>query len=131
MLGDKQQTFTIESAQTTLIYGDETWLLEAFTNLIKNAIEHSPAQSGIIVRIEKNNLFAQVEIIDHGEGIYPNDLPYIFERFYRGKNNAEASIGIGLALCKEILKKHDSEIAVTSDLTIGTTFKIKFYDLVK
>lgn len=131
MLTEKQQTFGIQSVESIRIYGDETWLLEALTNIIKNAIEHSPTQGEILVRIEKNNLFVQVEIIDHGEGIHPEDLPHIFERFYRGKNNLETSVGIGLALSKEILKKQNSEIEVYSVLNEGTTFRIKFYDIVK
>jgi signal transduction histidine kinase len=131
MLNEKQQRLGIKTDESIRIYGDEAWLLEALTNLLKNAIEHSLPHGEILVRIEKNNLYAQVEIIDHGEGINPEDLPHIFERFYRGKNSLETSVGIGLALSKEILRKHNSEIEVNSVLNEGTIFKIKFYDTVK
>jgi signal transduction histidine kinase len=131
MLTEKQQTLNIEHDATMRIYGDEAWLLEALINLLKNAIDHSPIGSEILICFEVNNLYLQVEIIDHGEGIYTEDLPHIFERFYRGKNSLETSVGIGLALSKEILRKHNAEIEVSSVLNEGTTFKIKFYDIVK
>lgn len=109
------------------ITGDEGWLYEAFTNLVKNAIEHSPNQGSIEVTISKTVLYTQIDIVDHGEGISEKDLPHIFERFYRGSNASTNSIGIGLALSREIIKAHNGDIEVISKENEGTTFRIKLY----
>jgi len=127
LLDQHEQTIQISSSDEVSIIGDESWLFEAFTNLLKNAIEHSPNQSKIDITILKTALYVQIDIIDHGEGISTNDLPHIFERFYRGSNASDNSVGIGLALSREIIKVHNGDIEAISKTNEGTTFRIKFY----
>ena len=127
LLDQQEQSIEINSPNEMSIIGDETWLYEAFTNLLKNSIEHSPRQSKIIINIQKNTLYTEIDIIDQGEGISDKDLPHIFERFYRGSNASDYSIGIGLALSKEIIKMHNGDIEVHTKINDGTTFCIRFY----
>ena len=75
----------------------------------------------------KNPLYTEVEIKDTGEGIDKEDLPYIFKRFYRGKNASSDSVGIGLAMAKNIIMKQQGQIEVESEVEKGTIFHIKFY----
>lgn len=106
---------------------DKKWLCEAITNIIKNCIEHS--QNGIIkITADQNKLYTKISIKDNGSGINEEDLPHIFERFYKGKNSSEDSVGIGLALAKSIIEAQGGYISVSSELNVGTEFVIKFFN---
>ena len=76
----------------------------------------------------KNKLYTQINIQDHGIGIDKEDLPHIFERFYKGKNSSEDSVGIGLALSKSIIEKGNGYVSVESKVGRGTKFTIKYYN---
>jgi signal transduction histidine kinase len=127
LLDQHEIKIVINNSDDSSITGDESWLYEAFTNLLKNAIEHSPNHGLIEVTISKTMLYTQIDIADQGEGISEKDLPHIFERFYRGSNASTNSVGIGLALSKEIIKAHNGDIEVLSKANEGSTFRIKFY----
>ena len=105
---------------------DIKWQVEAITNIIKNCIEHSNPKSKIYINYDQNNLYTKIKIQDNGIGIYKEDLPHIFERFYKGKNSSNESVGIGLALSKAIINKNNGYITVSSKLNEGTTFTIKY-----
>ena len=106
--------------------GDYKWQLEAFTNIVKNCVEHTPENKNIYIDYEQNNLYTKIIIRDEGEGIDKKDVSHIFERFYKGKNASENSIGIGLALAKTIIEKENGHIICKSEIGVGTTFEIKF-----
>ena len=106
--------------------GDYKWQLEAFTNIVKNCVEHTPENKNIYIDYEQNNLYTKIIIRDEGEGIDKKDVSHIFERFYKGKNASENSIGIGLALAKTIIEKENGHIICKSEMGVGTTFEIKF-----
>lgn len=108
------------------IYCDFRWQVEAITNIIKNCVEHSPEGSNIIIKYDENNAYAAIKIQDFGEGISKEDLPHIFERFYKGKNDKLDSIGIGLALSKTIIENDNGNINVESNSS-GTKFVIKYF----
>lgn len=110
-----------------IIQGDSYWLGEAFLNIIKNCLEHLEDNGEINIFIESNPIFAEVRIEDNGSGFLKEDLPYIFKRFYKGKNANKDSIGIGLSIAKSIIEKHDGEISVENKKEGGARFKIKFY----
>ena len=82
------------------------------------------------VRSVSTALYDAVFIKDTGCGIAEEDLPHIFERFYRGKEAGKDSVGIGLALSKKIFEKQQGEIFVTSEEGIGTEFEVRFYKVV-
>lgn len=114
--------------ENSKIICDDKWQIEALTNIIKNAIEHSKNNSNIIINIENNNVYSTIEVIDFGEGIAKKDIKHIFERFYRCKNTKTDSIGIGLALAKTIIEEDKGTISVESN-KLETKFIIKYYKI--
>lgn len=112
--------------ETDKITCDLKWQVEAITNILKNCIEHSKENSEIVVKYEQNNMYSEIEIKDFGLGIDKQDLPHIFERFYKGKNSSNESVGIGLALSKSIIENDNGYIGVYSELGKGTVFTIKY-----
>ena len=109
-----------------IIKADYNWQIEALTNIIKNAIEHSPENSTIYIDVENNSVFTKIRIKDEGEGIDKKDIKHIFDRFYKAKQSSEGSIGIGLSLAKTIIEKENGYIKVESEINKGTTFEIKY-----
>ena len=114
--------------ENSKIICDDKWQIEALTNIIKNAIEHSKNNSNIIINIENNNVYSMIEVIDFGEGIAKKDIKHIFERFYKCKNTKIDSIGIGLALAKTIIEEDKGTISVESN-KLETKFIIKYYKI--
>lgn len=114
--------------ENSKIICDDKWQIEALTNIIKNAIEHSKNNSNIIINIENNNVYSMIEVIDFGEGIAKKDIKHIFERFYKCKNTKTDSIGIGLALAKTIIEEDKGIISVESN-KLETKFIIKYYKI--
>lgn len=107
---------------------DFMWEVEALSNIIKNSIEHIEGEGFIEVNYTKNKVYTRILIRDNGIGINEDDLPYIFDRFYKGKNSSKDSVGIGLALSKSIIEKDNGSISVKSTPKIGTIFTIKYFD---
>ena len=116
---------TLENAKVEC---DAKWQIEAITNIIKNAIEHSKDNSSIIINIDNNRVYSKIEVIDFGDGISKRDIKHIFERFYKGENATSNSIGIGLALAKTIIEEDRGTIAVESNES-NTKFTIKYFKL--
>ena len=114
--------------ENSKIICDDKWQIEALTNIIKNAIEHSKNNSDIIINIKNNNVYSMIEVIDFGEGIAKKDIKHIFERFYKCKNTKTDSIGIGLALAKTIIEEDKGTISVESN-KLETKFIIKYYKI--
>ena len=110
----------------TIIKADYNWQLEALTNIIKNAIEHSNENGTIHIDVENNSVFVKIKIRDEGEGIKKKDIKHIFDRFYKAKKSSENSIGIGLSLAKTIIEQENGYIKVDSEVDRGTTFEIKY-----
>ena len=106
---------------------DRNWTVEALQNIIKNCLEHLDNDGTITITTEETNVFSQIIISDTGSGISKEDIPYIFERFYKGKNAGKDSVGIGLALAKSIITNQHGDILVESKEGEGTTFFIRFY----
>ena len=112
--------------EVTLVY-DQTWLIEAISNIVKNAFDHT--KPGATIRITWHAFASMVQIIvsDNGSGIHPEDLPHIFKRFYRSRFSKDTQgIGLGLPLAKAIIEDHNGTIEVDSTLGVGTTFTINF-----
>ncbi len=105
---------------------DFNWFSEAIINILKNAHEHTNAFGTIKVETSDNSMYSSIIISDNGTGISKQDLPHIFERFYKGDNQKE-SIGIGLNMAKKIIDLSGGEINVLSTPSEGTTFIIKIY----
>lgn len=125
----KNQTLVIEGGSKVSFIGDLYWTTEALINIIKNCIEHTGEDGRISIFFDENPLFTEIKILDNGSGIEKEDLPYIFKRFYKGKNAGEDSVGIGLAMAKTIVTSQNGDINVSSRKNEGTCFIIKFYKI--
>jgi signal transduction histidine kinase len=99
------------------------------SNLVLNSLQHSPAGSLVQAAVEQDGTQAELTIEDTGEGIAPEDLPHVFERFYRGdpsRSRNTGGTGLGLAICKAIASKWLGTIEIASDLGLGTKVKVRF-----
>ncbi|MBQ6094245.1 MAG: HAMP domain-containing histidine kinase [Lachnospiraceae bacterium] len=106
------------------VNGDGKWLSEALQNIVKNAIEHSPQGGVIELECSENDVYAQISVRDHGEGISDLDQKHLFERFYRASKVENENVGIGLALAKEIVERQNGSITVDSGEN-GTCFYVR------
>lgn len=107
--------------------GDISWTGEAITNIVKNCMEHTPEGGSIEIRASENVLYSEILISDNGRGIAAEDLPHIFERFYKGKDSGEKSFGIGLALARRIIAAQNGIIKAENQMSGGARFTIRFY----
>ncbi len=107
---------------------DKGWTSEALTNIIKNSIEHISDYGEISICYENNSIYHKISISDNGTGINKEDLPHIFERFYKGKSKIKRkdSIGIGLALSKSIIEGQGGFLEVESIKDKGSKFIVTF-----
>jgi len=105
---------------------DMNWTVEALVNILKNCVEHTPAGGEIRVHCHDNPLYTEITVEDNGCGIDKADLPYIFKRFYKGKNAGDDSIGIGLAMAQGIVESQGGSIDVRSS-SDGSKFMLRFY----
>ncbi|ADU27394.1 sensor histidine kinase [Ethanoligenens harbinense] len=105
---------------------DTEWVAEALANLIKNALEHTPAGGTVMIRAEETPLTVSVHVKDNGEGITPEEIPHIFERFYRKGGAHTQNAGIGLSLAKELIEKNGGEIFADSTPGQGSAFIVTF-----
>ena len=109
------------------VFVDPDWTMEAVMNLMKNCMEHGEAHGTIHCSYEQNPLYTQILIWDEGKGFSGEDIPHLFERFYRGQNAGEGGIGIGLALSKEIIERQNGTIRAGNRQEGGACFEIRFY----
>lgn len=123
----KEQAVLIKGEDTVSFLGDLNWTIEALINILKNCVEHTPIGGEISISFSENMLFSEIIITDNGKGISREDLPFIFNRFYKGKSGGEDSIGIGLAMAYSIITNQHGDIEVKSEVGKGTEFRIKFY----
>jgi len=109
------------------IQGDPGWLAEALRNILKNCAESAGDNGRIEIGCEDNPLFTEIVVHDSGPGIPAEDLPFLFERFYRGKNSDTAGYGIGLALCKNILLRQGGTVRARNHPRGGAMFILRFH----
>jgi signal transduction histidine kinase len=123
----KKQRLEIHGDDGARFIGDLNWSAEALTNVVKNCVDHTPEGGKIEITYAANPLYAEITVSDDGEGIPHADLPNIFNRFYRGANAGENSVGIGLALAKAIFNAQGGDITVHSQHGMGTRFEIRLF----
>ena len=107
--------------------GDFSWTCEAIGNIVKNCMEHTPEGGRIEINATENALYSEIIIKDNGTGISPEDLPRIFERFYKGKESDGKSFGIGLALSRMIITGQGGTVKAENRKPAGAMFSIRFY----
>lgn len=123
----EQKKILLSGEDDVVLFCDRDWLIEAISNVVKNAFEHTG--SGDFVSIEWKAFISLVQITvkDNGCGIHPEDQYHIFKRFYRSRFSKETQgIGLGLPLTKAIVEAHDGTIEVDSNLGRGTAFVMNF-----
>ena len=108
-------------------YGDPAWTSEAVGNIVKNCMEHTPDGGRIEINAAETALYSEIVIKDNGTGISPEDLPHIFERFYKGKNSDGKSFGIGLALSRMIIAGQKGTVKAENRQSAVAVFTLLFY----
>ena len=107
--------------------GDVAWTCEALGNVIKNCMEHTPEGGRIEVLATETALYSEITVADNGTGIDQEDLPHIFERFYKGKNAGDNGFGIGLALARMIVTAQNGTLKAENKQSGGALFTMRFY----
>ncbi len=113
---------------SVLVSGDRNRLIQILTNLINNAIKYSPSTSPVHVAVKQNNTQARIEVQDAGSGIAPEDLPHIFELFYRASDVLHSKVrgsGLGLAIVQRLITAHGGRVWCESEVGCGSTFFIE------
>ena len=106
---------------------DLNWTMEAVMNLMKNCMEAAGTGTAVHCSYEKNPLYVQMRIWDEGEGFAKEDLPHLFERFYRGENAKNTGIGIGLSISQAIIEMQNGIIRACNLPNGGACFEVRFY----
>ncbi|MCY7336685.1 MAG: cell wall metabolism sensor histidine kinase WalK [Chamaesiphon sp.] len=113
--------------QPIYVMGDSYRLYRAIANLINNAIQYTPADGVVTIRLKSLERNAIVTVKDNGIGIAPGDLTHIFDRFYRvqaDRSRNTGGTGLGLAIARAIVQAHHGSIQVDSQLDLGSTFTV-------
>ena len=106
------------------VEGDIGMIERALSNLLDNALIYTPEEGIVTIALEDKPNMVSVKVSDNGKGISPEDLPHVFDRFYRGdKSRSSEGTGLGLAITKKIIEAHQGNIVVQSYLNKGTTFQ--------
>ena len=111
-----------------LIQADANRLDQVLSNLVGNALRYTPAKACIRLQAESSPKGVRLQIRDEGQGIPAEDIPFIFDRFYRAeksRSRKSGGSGLGLAIARELIRLHDGEISVESEIGQGTTFIIE------
>lgn len=125
----KAKKINIKADSSPLVVtGDKEMLTEALTIVLDNAIKYSPAKSEVRIQATEDNHSAKLNVRDRGDGIAPRDLPYIFDRFYRGDRSrskkGSEGYGLGLSIAQHIMQVHGGKISVSSRNNLGSTFTL-------
>lgn len=122
----RSQTLALSLGEAALTV-DPAWTAEALGNVLKNCVEHTPEGGTLTVTARQTPIFTEIAVTDTGPGIDPEDLPRLFERFYRGKNAGENSVGIGLALARQITAAQNGSLQAANLPAGGARFTFRFY----
>jgi two-component system phosphate regulon sensor histidine kinase PhoR len=130
--GISRHNFKLDIDEDFWIEGDRNQIYSAVSNVINNAIQHTPDNGTISVKWFRKNDEGILEVTDTGEGISPEHIPRITERFYRvdrGRSREKGGTGLGLAIVKHVLVKHKAKLEVESVPGKGSTFRFRFPNL--
>lgn len=121
---DRGLVLRVESAET-MVWGDPDRLRQLITNLVNNALAHTPPGGSVEIRWRPAGPGTELEVTDTGCGIAAEDLPHVFDRFYRGANHDRTQgAGLGLAIAKWIVQAHQGTIGIASEQGHGTTVSV-------
>ncbi|MCL6458944.1 MAG: HAMP domain-containing histidine kinase [Gorillibacterium sp.] len=123
-LTEKELSLRLELPEI-FIYGNEVLLYQVWMNLVANAVKYTPAGRSITIQARIEGARCKVYVTDTGDGIVETELPFLFDRFYRGdraRDRTAGSSGLGLSIVQKIVHLHEGTVEVTSTLGEGTTF---------
>lgn len=123
----KNISIEIKKMPDVFLVGDQVYLEKLFTNIISNAVKYGKEKGFVVINAEEDKKYIVIKITDNGIGILEEDIPNIFNRFYRADNakiTSHEGTGLGLAISKWIVDAHDGSIEVISEPEKGTTFTI-------
>lgn len=123
----RDQSLSVHDTGGESYIGDIYWSAEALLNILKNSMEHTDPGGTISIFVSENVLYTEIIIKDDGHGIDAEDLPHLFERFYKGKSSSQTSVGIGLALARMIITQQGGTIKAENNQAQGAKFTIRFY----
>jgi signal transduction histidine kinase len=123
----RNQQLIIKANGNEHFEGDLAWTAEAIENILKNCMEHTPNGGTLTIEVKDTPIYTEFLITDTGTGISPEDLPHLFERFYKGKNSSDSSVGIGLALSRMIITSQNGTIKAENGKNGGALFTIRFH----
>lgn len=123
----KNQELVLDIQDDSGFEGDFRWTAEAVLNILKNCVEHTPKNHRIYMSMAENAVYSEVIVEDEGPGIRPDERQKIFERFYRGENASESSVGIGLALSANLIRQQNGTVKAENRREGGARFVIRFY----
>lgn len=123
----RDQTLILPENSPAVYQGDLHWSSEAVSNILKNCMEHTPYGKTITIETAENSVYTVITVKDEGGGISDKDKPHVFERFYKGANASPDSVGIGLALAKQLITAQNGTVEIESVYGKYTVFIIKFY----
>ncbi|ACK65472.1 histidine kinase [Rippkaea orientalis PCC 8801] len=124
---EKEITLEYQELAKVAVMGDSGQLARLFSNLIQNALQYTSEKGYVIVRLSQHHRQARVTVEDTGIGIAPEDLPLVFNRFWRAdkaRSRREGGTGLGLAISQAIAQQHRGKITVSSELGVGTCFEV-------
>ena len=123
----ERKEIILSGADNITLFCDRDWIIEAISNIVKNALDHTGTGDRVVIDWKGLPDLTQITIKDTGSGIHPEDIHYIFKRFYRSRFSKDTQgIGLGLPLAKAIIEAHDGNITVDSELGKGSVFNITF-----
>lgn len=108
------------------IWCDAGWLSEAVQNILKNCMESTGDSGSIKIGCEDNPLYTEITIHDSGKGFKKEELPYLFDRFYKGGSQGSPGYGIGLALCRTVITRQGGTVTAKNHPRGGAVFTIRF-----
>lgn len=124
---DKPVEVVVTEVDQVCVNGDPDRLKQLLLNLVENGMKYTPNGGRVTISLSQANGWAQIGVTDTGIGIPPEDLPYIFDRFYRvdkARNRAQGGSGLGLSIAKWVAQAHGGDIHVESEVSRGTTFTV-------
>lgn len=123
----EKKTLVLSGQAGVQLFCDRSWIMEAVCNLIKNAFDHTKEGDRIAISWKQFGDLVQIRVQDTGSGIHPEDLPYIFKRFYRSRFSKDREgAGLGLPIVKAVVEAQNGTIEVDSVPGQGTTFLLNF-----
>jgi signal transduction histidine kinase len=117
-----------DGAPSFIVHADEEAIRQAVSNLVDNAVAHSPDGGVVRVVIERSADAVDLHVEDHGSGIPADAIERVFERFYRvdaARSRARGGTGIGLSIVKHVAQAHGGSVSVASTVDVGSTFTLR------